>query len=642
MLFWQKPMSYTLVIGSKAPPSPTVKAQQKTIRTDPDTKCPGVNVDQGGRHNGSPGARKREVPGIGIVSAAAPSRSKVSLSADPALRNAVKLVIWDLDDTFWRGVLSEEAVIPVVENIKLVKLLAARGIVSSICSKNDREPVVSELQKMGVWDYFAVPSISFQPKGSSIASLIKALQLRPANVVFIDDNPSVLAEAAFNCPGLVCLENPRQLAAQLECEHLRGSADPELTRLAQYKLLAVRHNKLQTSGLSNEDFLRQSDIRIEIDYSVEPHIDRVIELVNRSNQLNYSKVRIGTEQDKQTLVADLKAFGYKAGIVRLWDKYADYGIVGFFMTLATLKEYRLVHFVFSCRIMNMGVEQYLYDYLNRPSIDIAGPVANPIVTCPSVDWIRTGPREEIVNRLKERKLVLIGGCDMLQLSTYCSTNSVEFTNRDVRGIIKRLDDPFFILDDPARVRRSVIRPLIPAFNADEMIELQTAVRNADAVVVSFGRMMEINYFRGSDGLMVRFDEDAVKAILASEQALWFVRNFTFVEISHKQRQELVRLSLERLAGMAKPGAKIIILLENVRKLDNNPNERYLRELYNDFIKQQCERIDNLTHLDVNSVTSIDWLWDDGFHMHRQGYYELAQSVTELIEAGRVFPELHPS
>jgi hypothetical protein len=308
-------------------------------------------------------------------------------------------------------------------------------------------------------------------------------------------------------------------------------------------------------------------------------------------------------------------------------------MVGFFMTLATLKEYRLVHFVFSCRIMNMGIEQYLYDFLNRPSINIVGPVANPIVKFLSLDWIRAGSRGDIVNRLKECKLVLIGGCDMLQLSTYCSMNSVEFTNRDVRGIIKRLDDPFFILDDPEHVRRSAIRPLIPAFNADEMIELQTAVRNADGVVLSFYRMMEINYFRGRDGLIVRLDYDAVKAILASEQALWFVRNFNFVEFSHKQRLELVWRSLERLAGLVKPGSRIIILLENVRKLDNNPNERHLRELYNEFIKQQCEEIDKLTYLDVNSATSIDWLWDDGFHMHRQGYYELAKSLTELLEAG---------
>jgi FkbH-like protein len=517
-----------------------------------------------------------------------------------------------------------------------VKRLAVRGIISSICSKNDRESVVNELQILGIWDYFVLPSISFQPLGSSIATLVEALQLRPANVVFIDDNPSVLAEAAFNCPGLMCLTHPDQLANQLGSEDLRGSADPELTRLAQYELLANRYDKLQTSGLSNEDFLRQSDIRIEIDDAVEPHIDRVIELVNRSNQLNYTKVRLASEQEQQAFLSELNAFGFHAGIVRLSDKYADYGIVGFFMTLATLREYKLVHFVFSCRVMNMGVEQYVYDYLNRPAVDISGPVANPIMNYPSVDWIRTGSRVEAINRLKEFKLVLIGGCDMLQLSTYCSMDSVEFTNRDVRGFMKRLDDPFVILDDPEKVRQSEIRPFIPAFNADEMIELQRAVQGADAVVVSFYRMIEFNYFRGRDGLTFRLDEEALKALLASDQALWFVRNLNFVEFSNDERQDLVRRSLVRLSAMTKPGAKIIVLLENVRKLAHNTNELYHRGLYNDLIKQQCEALENLTNLDVNTATSVEYLWDDGFHMHRQGYYELAQAVRGLLE-GTVTP-----
>ena len=68
-----------------------------------------------------------------------------------------------------------------------------------------------------------------------------------------------------------------------------------------------------------------------------------------------------------------------------------------------------------------------------------------------------------------------------------------------------------------------------------------------------------------------------------------MRNFTFVEFSHDERQDLVRRSLERLAQHGEARGRIIVLLENVRKLENNPNERYLRGLYNEAIKQQCER-----------------------------------------------------
>lgn len=133
--------------------------------------------------------------------------------ADPILLDPVKLVVWDLDDTFWNGTLSEESVTAIPANVELVKRLAARGIVSSICSKNDREAVECELTAMGIWDFFVSPSISFQPKGASIAALIDALQLRSASCVFVDDNPAVLAEAGFACPGLVCLNSPAEIAA---------------------------------------------------------------------------------------------------------------------------------------------------------------------------------------------------------------------------------------------------------------------------------------------------------------------------------------------------------------------------------------------------------------------------------------------
>ena len=33
----------------------------------------------------------------------------------------IKIIIWDLDDTFWKGTLSEGGITPIAENIKLVK-----------------------------------------------------------------------------------------------------------------------------------------------------------------------------------------------------------------------------------------------------------------------------------------------------------------------------------------------------------------------------------------------------------------------------------------------------------------------------------------------------------------------------------------
>ena len=55
----------------------------------------------------------------------------------------VKCVIWDLDETFWKGTLSEEEVVPIEENINFVKSLnvkpkpeteGKKGFVCKVCS----------------------------------------------------------------------------------------------------------------------------------------------------------------------------------------------------------------------------------------------------------------------------------------------------------------------------------------------------------------------------------------------------------------------------------------------------------------------------------------------------------------------------
>ena len=50
---------------------------------------------------------------------------------------SVKLIIWDLDETFWNGTISEGGVDLSALNIAIVKKTSDVGIVNSICSKND-------------------------------------------------------------------------------------------------------------------------------------------------------------------------------------------------------------------------------------------------------------------------------------------------------------------------------------------------------------------------------------------------------------------------------------------------------------------------------------------------------------------------
>lgn len=81
----------------------------------------------------------------------------------------IKLVIWDLDETFWKGTLSEGEITPIANNIELVKLLSYHGIINSISSKNDFEKAKAKQTELGVWDYFVFPVINWNPKGEKCA-----------------------------------------------------------------------------------------------------------------------------------------------------------------------------------------------------------------------------------------------------------------------------------------------------------------------------------------------------------------------------------------------------------------------------------------------------------------------------------------
>ena len=114
--------------------------------------------------------------------------------------NKIKLIIWDLDETFWSGTLSEGDVALPEKHRDLLRLTTETGIVNSICSKNDDAITRAKLTELGVMDYFVFPSINWKPKGSRIKHLIEEMQLRAPNVLFLDDNHLNIAEAEFFSP----------------------------------------------------------------------------------------------------------------------------------------------------------------------------------------------------------------------------------------------------------------------------------------------------------------------------------------------------------------------------------------------------------------------------------------------------------
>ena len=162
----------------------------------------------------------------------------------------IKLVVWDLDETFWKGTFSEGDIEVPNQNRRLIALLTDIGIVNSICSKNDEKQVMDYLKDQGLAEYFVFPSINWSPKGARIKQLISDMQFRPANVLFLDDNPSNLAEASYSCPEIMT-GTPALLPQLLADAEKADHKDPEHKRLQQYRILEEKH-RARAEFSSNE------------------------------------------------------------------------------------------------------------------------------------------------------------------------------------------------------------------------------------------------------------------------------------------------------------------------------------------------------------------------------------------------------
>jgi FkbH-like protein len=367
-----------------------------------------------------------------------------------ALTEPVRLVIWDLDETFWQGTITEGGHRYNQANHDIVLELARRGIMSSICSKNDAPVVQDILTRMGIWDSFIFPSINWEPKGPRIAALIEAVQLRPQSVLFIDDNPSNINEARHFVPGLQTADETAA-ATLLENPLLQGKDDRGLTRLAQYKVLEKRRvdeADAVASGGSNEAFLRASNIRVRVERDIEAHLDRAIELINRTNQLNFTKRRLPEEPGaaRAALHKLLDEHRVQAGLLEVSDRYGDYGFCGFYAARSGSDGPFLVHFCFSCRVLGMGVEAWTYQQIGRPALSVRGNVLSDPPGAARVDWINAGnadaPAAQAAQAAGASSVAARGGCVLGPLLHYFAAGAREIIgeyNTVRQGNAVRLD-----------------------------------------------------------------------------------------------------------------------------------------------------------------------------------------------------------
>lgn len=272
----------------------------------------------------------------------------------------VKCVVWDLDNTIFDGVAADQNEGTDV-NLKpgireIIEELDSKGILQSIASKNEYDFVWRILKKKRLSKFFLVPQINWGNKSTSIEKIAKQLNIGIDSIAFFDDSnyertlvketlPQVrvydglnLNEVIRSAPFDVIVSSESSLRRKrYRDEEIRNAAKGKLDELSFLKKCNIN---VKLISIENDDILL-----------------RCYELVQRTNQLNMCGIRYEIDQFKEF------ARRYNSYALKCYDKFGEYGIVGYVSYEKINNVIEIREFVLSCRVACKQIESALFSGL---------------------------------------------------------------------------------------------------------------------------------------------------------------------------------------------------------------------------------------------------------------------------------------
>jgi FkbH-like protein len=301
----------------------------------------------------------------------AASDIKAALAALTGL--ARKVVVVDLDDTMWGGTVGEQG----WQNLRVgghdphgegfvdfqhaLKALRRRGVLLAIASKNEEaialEAVDSHPEMVLRRGDFVAWRINWRDKAQNIAELAAELNLGLQSFVFIDNDPVERARVREALPDVLVPEWPsdpldyRNAIHALRCFDTAALTDSDADRTQLYAEERERTDlKAQVGSLA--EWLKGLEMRVRVERLSASNIQRVVQLFNKTNQMNLSTRRLSADE----LSTWSSAPGRMLWAFTVADRFGDAGLTGIVSLEAEHGHGRIVDYILSCRVMGRKVE----------------------------------------------------------------------------------------------------------------------------------------------------------------------------------------------------------------------------------------------------------------------------------------------
>ena len=284
-----------------------------------------------------------------------------------------KVLVLDLDNTLWGGVIGDDG----IKNIKIgykdkislsflnfqkyLKKLKSRGILLAVCSKNTEKIAKDAFKKKNMplkLSDFVSFKANWNDKATNIKEISKELNLSMDSFVFFDDNPIERDIVRKNIPQLSVPEINSDPSKYIRDIVTPGYFDvlsyskEDLKRTQTYKSNIKRHNLLKKS-VDIDSYLMSLNMKSNMSKFNLNNIERLEQLFLRCNQFNLTTTRY----QKKDIINFIKNKDNYTLQVDLSDKFGQNGIVS--LLVGNLSDNTLVieNWVMSCRVLSRTLEQ---------------------------------------------------------------------------------------------------------------------------------------------------------------------------------------------------------------------------------------------------------------------------------------------
>lgn len=276
-------------------------------------------------------------------------------------RKKTKLVIWDLDNTIWNGILVEDKEVVLRDGItEIIKTLDERGILQSIASKNDMDVAFAKLEEFKLAEYFLYPQINWGPKSKSVETIVKSINIGFDTVCFIDDQVFERDEVNAKFPEVLSLDvcEIEHLLERDEMNSMFITSDSKYRRQL-YQTDIIRKEKEEMFEGTEEEFLKTLDLKLKVKPAEDGDLKRAEELTVRTHQLNSTGYTYSYEELKDFITNP----NYLLYVAELEDRYGKYGTIGIILLECEKEVWTIKLLITSCRVMSRGVGNCLLSML---------------------------------------------------------------------------------------------------------------------------------------------------------------------------------------------------------------------------------------------------------------------------------------